>query len=91
MLHKRSALLIAAALVLSIGSWVGADDPPKGFTALFNGKNFDGWKVPEGDNGHWKILEGGILTTTPRARPRRTKTCGPRNRSRISCSRWIGG
>lgn len=33
---------------------------PKGFTSLFNGKDFTNWKVPEGDNGHWKILDGVI-------------------------------
>ena len=32
--------------------------PPSGFRALFNGKDFTGWKVPEGDNGHWKIIDG---------------------------------
>jgi hypothetical protein len=35
-------------------------DPPPGFTALFNGKDFSGWKVPEGDGGHWKVLDGVI-------------------------------
>jgi hypothetical protein len=30
------------------------------FTPLFNGTNFDGWIVPPGDNGHWKIVEGVI-------------------------------
>jgi 3-keto-disaccharide hydrolase len=34
---------------------------PEGFTPLFDGKTFKGWKVPEGDNGHWKILPGGII------------------------------
>lgn len=34
--------------------------PPEGFTSLFNGKDFTGWKVPEGDNGHWKIADGVI-------------------------------
>ena len=33
---------------------------PPGFTALFNGKDFTGWKVPEGDGGHWKV-EGGVI------------------------------
>lgn len=33
---------------------------PEGFTALFNGRDFSGWKVPEGDNGHWKIIDGVI-------------------------------
>jgi len=33
---------------------------PKGFVSLFNGKDFTNWVVPEGDNGHWKILDGVI-------------------------------
>jgi len=33
---------------------------PKDFKSLFNGKDFTNWKVPVGDNGHWKILEGVI-------------------------------
>jgi hypothetical protein len=36
------------------------NQPPDGFKALFNGKDFTGWKVPEGDNGHWKIVDGVI-------------------------------
>jgi hypothetical protein len=40
----------------------GADDnqPPSSFVALFNGRDTTGWKVPAGDNGHWKVLEGVI-------------------------------
>ncbi|MBW3542249.1 MAG: DUF1080 domain-containing protein [Planctomycetes bacterium] len=34
--------------------------PPQGFAALFNGKDFAGWKVPEGDGGHWKVVDGVI-------------------------------
>lgn len=44
-----------------------SDTPPaqtadayEGFESLFNGKNFTGWKMPEGDNGHWKS-EGGVI------------------------------
>lgn len=33
---------------------------PKGFTSLFNGKDFTNWTVPQGDNGHWKIIDGVI-------------------------------
>ena len=29
-------------------------------TSLFNGRDFAGWKVPAGDNGHWKIVDGVI-------------------------------
>ena len=28
--------------------------------ALFNGRDLTGWKVPEGDNGHWKVVDGVI-------------------------------
>ncbi len=31
-----------------------------GYKILFNGKDFTGWKVPDGDNGHWKVLDGVI-------------------------------
>ncbi len=35
-------------------------NPYEGFVSLFNGKDLTGWKVPEGDNGHWKV-EGGVI------------------------------
>lgn len=38
----------------------GAGKAPEGFASLFNGKDLAGWKVPEGDNGHWKVLDGVI-------------------------------
>ena len=34
--------------------------PPPGFVALFNGKDLAGWRVPEGDGGHWKVVDGVI-------------------------------
>jgi len=33
---------------------------PEGFEVLFNGEDFSNWIVPEGDNGHWKIVDGVI-------------------------------
>jgi hypothetical protein len=30
------------------------------YRGLFNGKDLTGWTVPEGDNGHWKVIEGMI-------------------------------
>src|SRR5687767_6999401 len=29
-------------------------------TSLFNGKDLEGWKIPEGDGGHWKVVDGVI-------------------------------
>ena len=34
--------------------------PPAGFVSLFNGRDLSGWKVPDGDNGHWKVVDGVI-------------------------------
>jgi len=51
-------LLLVAAIVVAPAT--RAADLPAGFVSLFNGKDFTGWKVPEGDNGHWKIVNGVI-------------------------------
>lgn len=57
----KTLLLLAFAGWLAFAPALAADnEPPSGFTALFNGKDFTGWKVPEGDNGHWKVVEGVI-------------------------------
>ena len=37
-----------------------AEEAPAGFGSLFNGRDFAGWKVPEGDGGHWKVV-GGVI------------------------------
>ena len=31
-----------------------------GFVPIFNGRDLTGWKIPEGDNGHWKVVNGVI-------------------------------
>jgi hypothetical protein len=56
------ALSIGAVIALSsVGMVEAADNQAQpGFVALFNGKDFTGWKVPEGDGGHWKIVNGVI-------------------------------
>lgn len=57
--------------VMQRGFWLGtalaalaaatlAAEPPEGFVALFNGRDLSGWQVPEGDNGHWKVVDGVI-------------------------------
>lgn len=49
--------------VLSTGfrfATAAPEEAPEGFLSLFNGKDFTGWKVPEGDGGHWKIVDGVI-------------------------------
>ncbi len=38
----------------------GAPPPGQGWRPLFNGKDLSGWKIPAGDNGHWKVVDGVI-------------------------------
>ncbi|NQT83915.1 DUF1080 domain-containing protein [bacterium] len=61
---------VASAILILIGqargeepsaiAGTGDNVQPPGFTALFNGRDFSGWKVPQGDGGHWKVLNGVI-------------------------------
>ncbi len=59
-----SLTLIAAAVLVgilaAIPALAGGAQTPEGFTSLFNGRDFTEWKIPEGDNGHWKIVNGVI-------------------------------
>jgi hypothetical protein len=49
------------ALLTPAGSVAdGESDLPPGFVSLFNGKDLTGWKVPEGDNGHWRVVDAVI-------------------------------
>jgi len=58
----KKSILIFPVLLLAALYVVKAQDKkvPDGFISIFNGKDFTSWKVPEGDNGHWKILENVI-------------------------------
>src|SRR6185436_11842045 len=55
---KRCVWLMAAAAVVAVMAPAGkaADD----FVSLFNGHDLAGWKIPAGDNGHWKVMDGVI-------------------------------
>jgi hypothetical protein len=39
-----------------------APSPPRGFVALFNGKDLTGWKSHGGNTKAWKVDKGGILS-----------------------------
>ena len=54
------SLLVAALAVLAAAASSSAAGVPAGFTPLFDGKDLAGWKVPAGDNGHWKVVDGVI-------------------------------
>jgi hypothetical protein len=59
-MHRRHLIVAAALFAAAVG--LRADDKaaPEGFVSLFNGKDMTGWKVPPGDNGHWKVKDGVI-------------------------------
>ena len=57
------ALLGAALLFLIPGLCVGSEElnaPPEGFAALFNGKDFTGWRLSPMAKRMWSV-EGGVL------------------------------
>jgi type 1 glutamine amidotransferase len=58
---KRPVVLLAlVGLLPGLPAWAKDNSPPQGFVALFNGKDLEGWEVPAGDNGHWKVVDGVI-------------------------------
>src|SRR5438270_13103298 len=56
----RCLLAVVPAMLAAAALSAYADEPPEGFVSLFNGKDLSGWKVPPGDNGHWKVKDGVI-------------------------------
>lgn len=46
-------------LVVALGAAAGAQKSSD-FESLFNGRDLSGWVVPQGDNGHWKVVDGAI-------------------------------
>lgn len=54
-MNVRLILLLAA-----LGGLVSSAAAERGFVSLFNGMDLSGWKVPEGDGGHWKVADGVI-------------------------------
>lgn len=59
-LKLRSGLFPVLAASLGMMLHIGWAQAPQGFVSLFNGKDLTGWKIPKGDNGHWKVVDGVI-------------------------------
>src|SRR5438874_4472488 len=57
---RKAKHFVAAtgAVVWLAASAVGAAAPD--FAPLFNGRDLAGWKIPAGDNGHWRVVDGVI-------------------------------
>jgi 3-keto-disaccharide hydrolase len=58
-MNAKFVVLLIAAVGLVTGS-AAARQSATDFVSLFNGRDFAGWKVPAGDNRHWKIVDGVI-------------------------------
>lgn len=62
-LTSHAPLLLAACALAAIPALTAKASPdpvPEGFRSLFNGEDLSGWIIPEGDNGHWQVLDGVI-------------------------------
>jgi hypothetical protein len=62
---KRIATLglLFGMSLAAAGAGGGAQTPPAGFTALFNGKDLTGWKVDKTQAQSWKVEDGTIHYT----------------------------
>jgi hypothetical protein len=62
MYRIRRPFLVVVLFVTASAVDLSAKDqePAEGFASLFNGQDLTGWKIPEGDNGHWKVVDGVI-------------------------------
>lgn len=58
-MHKPTLYLLPLGL-LSLLIWLPVGAQQTKFVSLFNARDLTGWKVPAGDNGHWKVLDGVI-------------------------------
>ncbi|HXH07224.1 MAG TPA: DUF1080 domain-containing protein, partial [Vicinamibacterales bacterium] len=57
------ALVTAIAIATAVATSASTRTPqsPGGdFVPLFNGRDLTGWKIPPGDNGHWRVVDGVI-------------------------------
>src|SRR3989442_7364214 len=53
-------IALAAAVTALLMSTPRAQQTAGGFVSLFNGRDLAGWKIPPGDNGHWRVADGVI-------------------------------
>jgi hypothetical protein len=62
-MKKFQLLTILLLLLIGVGITSAQEKclyKEAGFTSLFNGKDLSGWIIPEGDNGHWSVIDGVI-------------------------------
>ena len=57
----KKTLIVALAGVIMTLSWVRAADSEEGFTTIFDGKSFTGWKTSLDNPNTWKIEDGAFV------------------------------
>ena len=60
---------LALAVITSAVYAQSSEKVPAGFKSLFNGSDFTNWKLPDGDNGHWKIKYAPFVSVPPEHNP----------------------
>lgn len=53
-------LIVLLAFCMSVTAQEKNVYEQEGYISLFNGKDLSGWVIPEGDNGHWSVIDGVI-------------------------------
>ena len=91
MITRRAVLLSLVGLLLGLPVWATDNTPPEGFVPLFNGKDLPGWKVPDGDNGHWKVVDGVIDYDAESEAPGDKIALDRARVSATSSCTWTGG
>lgn len=70
---SRLMLLLSGCLLLLPSTALAEGEQEDGFRPLFNGKDLSGWTPPEGDNGHWRVVDGVIDYDAASESPERDK------------------
>jgi hypothetical protein len=60
LMRRHWPAIIAVLLLLSASDTSLDAQVQDGFVSLFNGRDLAGWKIPDGDNGHWRVVDGVI-------------------------------
>jgi hypothetical protein len=55
---KITGLFIGILLFAGISSASEKNEAEEQWKSIFNGRDFSGWTVPVGDNGHWQVVDG---------------------------------
>src|SRR4030042_286200 len=58
-IHNYLITTVVIVFILSL-TLCAKKEKEESFVSLFDGKMLNSWKIPEGDNGHWKIIDGVI-------------------------------